>query len=219
MKRTFGLLLLLAASLTAAEVSGKWTGSMTLASGASVPVFLTLREQGQEISGLIAFAPNTGQVALEKVELRGDRLTFNAPDRVNHVVAFQLTVTVRSMSGEAVSDGRTLKVSLFPATLPGPFRVGPAVTAPSLISKVEPEYTEEARAAKLQGTVLLYVQVSPGGQAINMRVLHALGMGLDEKALECVAKWRFQPGMKDGQPVTVEAQIEVNFRLLVKPPL
>ena len=219
MKRTFGLLLLLAASLTAAEVSGKWTGSMTSASGASVPVFLTLREQGQEISGLIAFAPNTGQVALEKVELRGDRLTFNAPDSVNHVVAFQLTVTVRSMSGEATSEGQTLKVSLSPATLPGPFRVGPAVTAPSLIYKVEPEYTEEARAAKLQGTVLLYVQVSPGGQAINMRVLHALGMGLDEKALECVAKWRFQPGMKDGQPVTVEAQIEVNFRLLVKPPL
>jgi len=219
MNRAFGLLLLLAAGLTAAEVSGKWTGSMSPASGPAVPVTLTLHEQGQEISGLIAFAPNTGQVALEKVELRGDRLTFNAPDRVNHVVAFQLTVTVRSMSGEAVSDGQTLKVSLSPATRPDGYRVGGGVSAPTLIYKVEPEYTEEARQAELQGTVLLYAQIGPDGKAINMKVLRGIGLGLDEKALECVALWRFKPGMKDGQPVTVEAQIEVNFRLLDKPPL
>lgn len=52
-----------------------------------------------------------------------------------------------------------------------------------------------------------------GGNAINLKVPHSLGLGLDEKAMECVAKWRFKPGMKDGQPVTVQAQIEVNFRL------
>jgi TonB family protein len=185
---------------------------MTAASGAAVPVTLTLHEQGQEISGLIAFAPNTGQVALEKVELRGDRLTFNAPDRVNHVVAFQLTVTVRSMSGEAVSDGQTLKVSLSPATRPDGYRVGGGVSAPSLIYKVEPEYTEEARQAELQGTVLLYAQIGPDGKAINMKVLRGIGLGLDEKAMEAVTRWQFKPGMKGGQPVTVEAQIEVNFR-------
>ena len=212
MNRAFGLLLLLAAGLTAAEVSGKWTGSMSPASGPAVPVFLMLHEQGQEISGLIAFAPNTGQVALEKVELRGDRLTFNAPDRVNHVVAFQLTVTVRSMSGEAVSDGQTLKVSLSPATRPDGYRVGGGVSAPTLIYKVEPEYTEEARQAELQGTVLLYAQIGPDGKAINMKVLRGIGLGLDEKAMEAVTRWQFKPGMKGGQPVTVEAQIEVNFR-------
>jgi periplasmic protein TonB len=96
----------------------------------------------------------------------------------------------------------------------GVFRVGGGVTAPALIYKVEPEYSEEARKAKYQGTVLLYVQVDSSGKAINMRVLHSLGLGLDEKAMEAVRKWKFKPGMKDGKPVTVEAQIEVNFRLL-----
>jgi len=96
----------------------------------------------------------------------------------------------------------------------GVFRVGGGVTAPALLAKVEPEYSEEARKAKYQGTVLLYVQVSPEGKAVNLRVLHSLGLGLDEKAMEAVKKWRFKPGTKDGKPVTVEAQIEVNFRLL-----
>jgi TonB family protein len=96
----------------------------------------------------------------------------------------------------------------------GVYRVGGGVTAPTLLSKIEPEYSEEARKAKYQGTVTLYIQVDPSGKAINMRVLHSLGLGLDEKAMEAVKKWRFRPGTKDGKPVTVEAQIEVNFRLL-----
>jgi periplasmic protein TonB len=96
----------------------------------------------------------------------------------------------------------------------GVFRTGGGVSAPSLLSKVEPEYSEEARKAKHQGVVLLYVEVDPSGKAVNIRVLHSLGLGLDEKAMEAVKKWRFKPGLKDGRPVTVQAQIEVNFRLL-----
>jgi TonB family protein len=96
----------------------------------------------------------------------------------------------------------------------GVFRAGGGVSAPTLLSKVEPEYSEEARKAKYQGVVLLYVEVDPSGRAINIRVLHSLGLGLDEKAMEAVRKWRFKPGVRDGRPVTVQAQIEVNFRLL-----
>jgi TonB family protein len=96
----------------------------------------------------------------------------------------------------------------------GVYRVGGGVTAPALVSKVEPEYSEEARKAKYQGTVTLYIQVDTNGHAINMRVIHSLGLGLDEKAMEAVRKWKFKPGMKDGRAVVVEAQIEVNFRLL-----
>ena len=91
--------------------------------------------------------------------------------------------------------------------------VGRGVTAPTLAHKVEPAYSKEARQKGIEGTVLLYIQVDPRGRAINMRVLHSLGMGLDEKAMEAVGKWKFNPGMKDGKPVTVEAQVEVNFVL------
>ena len=96
----------------------------------------------------------------------------------------------------------------------GAFKVGGGVSAPQLISKVEPEYSEEARKAKYQGTVLLYVEVDPSGKATNIRVVRSLGLGLDEKAIEAVKKWKFKPGYKNGQPVTVVATIEVNFRLL-----
>jgi TonB family protein len=96
----------------------------------------------------------------------------------------------------------------------GVFHAGGGVTAPALVSKVEPEYSEEARKAKYQGVVVLYVEVDASGRAQNLRVIQGLGMGLDEKAMEAVRKWRFRPGMKDGKPVTVAARIEVSFRLL-----
>jgi TonB family protein len=96
----------------------------------------------------------------------------------------------------------------------GVYRVGGGVTAPALVFKKEPEYSEVARAAKYQGTVTLYVEVGPDGFAHNMRVLKSLGLGLDEKAMDAVSQWQFRPGMKAGVPVTVAASIEVNFRLL-----
>jgi len=96
----------------------------------------------------------------------------------------------------------------------GALRVGGGVTAPQLQHKVEPEYSEEARKAKFQGTVVLYIEVDTSGKATNIHVLRSLGLGLDEKAMEAVKKWTFIPGKKNGVPVTVQATVEVNFRLL-----
>jgi TonB family protein len=96
----------------------------------------------------------------------------------------------------------------------GAFNVGNGVTAPELISKVEPEYSEEARKAKYSGSVLLAIVVNTDGKAEDIKVVKSLGMGLDEKAIEAVQKWRFRPGKNKGVPVKVKAQIEVNFRLL-----
>ena len=96
----------------------------------------------------------------------------------------------------------------------GAFKVGNGVTAPIVLYKKEPEYSEEARKAKYQGTVVLYIEVDPSGRAVNPRVVRSLGLGLDEKAMEAVRQWKFKPGYRDGKPVTVAATIEVNFRLL-----
>jgi TonB family protein len=87
------------------------------------------------------------------------------------------------------------------------------VSQPAVIQKVDPEYTEKARNAKLSGTVTLAIIVDADGQARDIHVVKALGMGLDEKAVESVKKWRFRPGMKDGKPVNVGATVEVNFLL------
>jgi TonB family protein len=97
-------------------------------------------------------------------------------------------------------------------------RVGNGVSSPTLISKVEPTYTQEARAAKINGTVILYIEVDTEGVPRNIRVLRKLDPGLDQNAIDTVYKWRFRPATKDGEPVTVAAQVEVNFRLLQDPP-
>ncbi len=96
----------------------------------------------------------------------------------------------------------------------GVFRVGGGVSQPVVIFRVDPEYSEEARKAKYSGTVMLSVVIDAEGHARDVHVLKSLGMGLDEKAMEAVAKWKFRPGFKDGKAVNVRAQIEVNFRLL-----
>ena len=96
----------------------------------------------------------------------------------------------------------------------GAYRIGGGVTAPTVLSKVEPEYSEEARKAKYSGSVLLSIVVDPSGLPRNIKVVRALGLGLDEKAIEAVMKWRFRPGMKGGRAVPVQAQVEVSFRLL-----
>jgi TonB family protein len=94
------------------------------------------------------------------------------------------------------------------------YQPGNGVSRPVVVLKVDPEYSEDARKAKFSGTVLLSVIVDKDGQTRDIHVVRSLGMGLDEKAIEAVQKWRFKPGTKGGQPVNVRAQIEVNFRLL-----
>jgi protein TonB len=96
----------------------------------------------------------------------------------------------------------------------GVFRVGGGVSQPAVIYKVDPEYSDEARKAKYSGTVTLSVIVDTEGKARDIHVIKSIGMGLDEKAIEAVQKWKFRPAMKGSTPVNVRATIEVNFRLL-----
>ena len=83
-----------------------------------------------------------------------------------------------------------------------------------LVWKVDPDYSEPARRAKIQGTVLLRVEIGKDGQVGDMRVDQGIGLGLDEKAMEAVRRWKFRPGMRNGRAVATIAVVEVHFRLL-----
>jgi TonB family protein len=98
----------------------------------------------------------------------------------------------------------------------GVIQIGGGVRAPVPIYQVEPEYSEEARKAKWQGTVLVSLVVDETGKPVpgSIKVTKSLGLGLDQKAIEAVEKWRFKPTVKNGKPVSVLASVEVNFRLL-----
>jgi len=91
---------------------------------------------------------------------------------------------------------------------------GGSLVAPTLLIKADPEYSEEARKARLQGTVRLRIEVNAQGLAQNIVVQQSLGMGLDDRAIEAVRKWRFSPGKVNGRPAVMAAYVDVNFRLL-----
>jgi len=95
----------------------------------------------------------------------------------------------------------------------GPFIIGGGVTAPVLLMQVLPEYSEEARKVRYQGTVVLDTIVLADGSVRVIRVARSIGFGLDEKAIEAVLKWKFQPGRKNGNPVPVALNVQVNFNL------
>jgi TonB family protein len=95
----------------------------------------------------------------------------------------------------------------------GVYVVGGGVSAPRAIFSPDPEYSPEARQAKFQGTVLLWAVIGPDGRPRDVKISRSLGMGLDQKAIEAVRNWRFAPARKDGVPVAVQINIEVNFHL------
>ena len=95
----------------------------------------------------------------------------------------------------------------------GVFKVGGGVSAPRALETPDPEYSEQARKAKYQGTCILWLIVGPDGKPRDVKVARALGMGLDQKAIEAVRRWKFAPAMKDGQPVAVQINVQVSFRL------
>jgi TonB family protein len=99
---------------------------------------------------------------------------------------------------------------------PGSPENSPAL-APSAVSKVEPEYSEEARSAGLEGTTVLSAVVDEKGNPKDLKTFQELGLGLDRKAIEALDQWTFRPAMKDGHAVPVQATIQVDFRLTVAP--
>lgn len=107
--------------------------------------------------------------------------------------------------------------SVGPGVGPGPVGIFPAgrkgVTVPEVIYHPEPNFSDEARRSKTQGMVTLLLVVGKDGRPYDIRVGQSVGMGLDEKAIEAVQRWRFRPATLNGQPVATQIAVEVNFRL------
>jgi len=93
------------------------------------------------------------------------------------------------------------------------YHIGGDVSAPKLIFAPDPEFTEKARRAKYQGVCVIAVIIDAQGNPERVQVVRHLGMGLDKKAVEAVKQYKFKPAMRLGNPVAVQANIEVNFRL------
>lgn len=93
------------------------------------------------------------------------------------------------------------------------YRVGGGVSAPRVLTSPDPAYTSVAQKAKFQGTSVLFVVVNEAGEATEIQIAEPLGGGLDDRAVEAVRKWKFSPAMKDGHPVPVKINVEINFKL------
>jgi len=95
------------------------------------------------------------------------------------------------------------------------YKVKPGeVSAPRVVYQVDPQFSEESRKAKYQGTMTLSLIVDKLGAVQNLEITSPLGMGLDEKGVEALRQWKFEPAMEAGEPVPVQIEIEVEFRLL-----
>jgi TonB family protein len=93
------------------------------------------------------------------------------------------------------------------------FKPGGGMSPPHGTYDPDPEYSEEARKVKYQGTVVVSLIVDASGAPRDLQIAKPLGLGLDEKAIEAVSTWKFEPARKDGKPVSVVINVEVNFRL------
>ncbi|MDT8071216.1 MAG: energy transducer TonB [Terriglobia bacterium] len=125
-----------------------------------------------------------------------------------------LGVTLAFISTSLVSQqqsGETKLGSETPAS--EVYRVGGSVSPPQVIKAPDPQYSKEALKKKIEGTVVLWVVIGPDGVPKDVRVQRSLGYGLDQEAIEAVKKWKFKPAKLKGQPVTVQVNVEVNFRL------
>jgi TonB family protein len=118
---------------------------------------------------------------------------------------------VASVSG-GTSEAEQTRAQVPPSQVAA-LRVGNGVTFPKIVSQSDPQFSEGARRAKYQGTAAFSLIVDKTGRARDIRIVRPLGAGLDQKAVEVVSGWRFDPARKNGEPVEVEIAVEVDFHL------
>jgi len=139
---------------------------------------------------------------------------------IDAVKAFRFAPAINLGQPVAVSMDVEIRVRVYadaaigelPNTRPV-MHLGGGVSAPVLRYAPNPQFSDDARAAKIQGVAIVGLIVDENGKARNVHIVRPLGHGLDEKAMEVVEQYRFTPAMYKGKPVPVEINIEVNFRM------
>jgi periplasmic protein TonB len=178
----------------------------------------------QQVSPPVIVVPNEKpRLAFESTVVGPPQITFPQSNRIGDLVSTNIVIPSNGTGGGgAAGDGSGTGIGpgngagVGPGEHEGygggyPSRMG--ITAPRAIYDPEPEYSEEARKVKHQGIVVLSLVVDAQGHTRDIRVARSLGMGLDEKAIEAVRKWKFAPGSSNGVAVSMQVNIEVNFRL------
>lgn len=120
-----------------------------------------------------------------------------------------------SGGGSGSGDGRGLGAGHTAGVGGGEYDVGNGVTSPRILKQVKPAYTSEAMRAKVQGEVLLRCVVLPDGTVGRVEVIKSLDnvFGLDQEAIKAARQWRFVPGTRLGEPVSVRVTIALDFTL------
>jgi len=87
------------------------------------------------------------------------------------------------------------------------------IEPPRIIYQIDPEFTESARAAKFSGTTVVRLEINKSGAIQDVQIVRPIGFGLDDQAVRAVEQWRFSPAKRNGEPLEVLVNVEVNFKL------
>ena len=142
-----------------------------------------------EVSDLVALL-ETEERGLERANVRINSQWYY---RAMNYVAVLLIATTAIVSAQSTKSRKPVPVAIY---------------------KIAPAYTQEARQAIIEGDVVLRAIINEKGKAKTIRVIKPLGYGLDEKAMACLRKWRFQPAItRDGRSYSVQRDVSIEFRL------
>jgi TonB family protein len=177
----------------------------------STVVLYTDEARSRNVEGTVtleAFVDESGKVRAARV-LRS--LGYGLDDVARFAVA-EWTISPATRNGVPVSVGAYIDVD-FRLRSANAERVRPGITPPKPVHKVEPQYTDEARRAGLNGIVVLQAVIKTDGTIDILRIVNGMPLGLTENAITALKQWQFDPAVKEGRNVDVVVNIEVNFNL------
>jgi len=183
----------------------------------SIPPFYTRAARDSRIEGTVtveaAFDTNGNATVIRTVKSLGYGLDENA---LTALRSWKFAPALRNgvpVDVVALVDIDFNLANAPPAEFDDPARVGGGVSAPTVLQRVQPQYTDEARAAGLQGTVVLQAIIGTNGMAKVLTIVKPMDMGLTESAIDAIQRWKFKPAVRNGKEVAVAVNIEINFNL------